>query len=64
MDAPEYGKEKLKITVPIDYLNEQSIKELTDKLTRLVAMRTQLRQQQAKLSLALDVTKIHEIVPT
>jgi len=61
---PEYAKERLRINVPIDYLTDDSIREFADELRRLVGIRTQLRSEQAKMSLALDITKVEETTPT
>lgn len=61
---PEYAKERIKINVPIDYLNDDSIREFADELRRLVGIRTHLRSEQAKMSLDLDITKVEETSPT
>lgn len=61
---PEYGKERIKITIPIDYLNDDSIKEFAKELRRLVGLRNQFRADQAKLALDLDITKVEQTVPT
>lgn len=61
---PEYGKEKIKISIPIDYLNDDSIKDFAKELRRLVGLRNQFRSDQAKLALDLDITKVEQTVPT
>lgn len=61
---PEYGKERIKMTIPIDYLNDDSIKEFSRELRRLVGLRNQFRSEQAKLALDLDITKVEQTVPT
>lgn len=61
---PEYGKERIKFVIPIDYLNDESIKDFAQELRRLVGLRNQFRAEQAKLALDLDMTKIEETVPT
>lgn len=61
---PEYGKQALSIKVPIDYLTDENIDKFQRELRRLVGIRMQMRTEQAKKKLDLDLTKTTEIVPS
>jgi len=60
---PDWGKSKIKVSLPIDMLEVKYLAEIVGKSSEIIMERKKLRDEEASLLLSMGRIKIEETVP-
>lgn len=60
---PDWGRNKLKLTIPYDFITVENLDKFFENLKKYITSRKILRKQEGDLMLSMEVIKISETIP-